>query len=128
MKNNYIVVLMNDKYKLLPKEEVTRMVEDREISIDDVFFDLKLKEESKGAIERIEKVLTEEVLNGGIEKKENELLLSPEEEVVYLLQVLETLRGQFQGTISEQEKLVTMKKINRVSKKLYERTGKYNLV
>lgn len=128
MKNNYIVVLMNDKYKVLPKEEVTRMVEDREISIDDVFFDLKLKEESKGAIERIEKVLTEEVLNGGIEKKENELLLSPEEEVVYLLQVLETLRGQFQGTISEQEKLVTMKKINRVSKKLYERTGKYNLV
>ncbi len=128
MKNNYIVVLMNDKYKVLPKEEVTRMVEDREISIDDVFFDLKLKEESKDVIERIEKVLTEEVLNGGTVKKENELLLSSEQEVIYLSQVLETLCGELQGTCSEQEKLVTMKKINRVSKKLYERTGKYNLV
>lgn len=128
MKNNYIVVLMNDKYKVLPKKEVIRMVLEKEITIDNVFFDLQLKEESKEAIERIEKVLTEEVLNGGIEKKESELLLGPEEQVVYLLQVLESLRGQFQGTINEQEKLVTMKKINRVSKKLYERTGKYNLV
>lgn len=61
-------------------------------------------------------------------KKENELLLSSEQEVIYLLQVLDTLRGIYQGSADETMRNETIKKINKISKKLTAATEKYILV